>query len=119
MNVNINKTRGDSIIDELAKFGYEAYAHDGSAQVLIRPIDQSSDAHPRTLPIELTSQLNNARGSVLIALRMRAVAKAETAPVAPAIDATVIKTPGFGDILGDSGLKLDPILRTGEDFGAE
>lgn len=136
MNVNINKARGDAIIDELAKYGYEAYTHDGSAQVLIRPSDPSASAHLRTLPIELTSQLNNARGSVLIALRMRALAK-RVAEVQAAVDAVppdaivaadattgeakVIRAPGFGDpeefkkqVMND-----DPILRAGEDFGAE
>ncbi len=113
MNVNINKARGDAIIDELAKFGYEAYAHEGSAQVLIRPSNPDPEAHPRTLPIELTSQLNNARGSVLIALRMRdALKKADAqAAAVEAIDAKVIRAPGFGD----APAAKDPILNDGED----
>jgi hypothetical protein len=131
MNVNINKARGDAIIAELARYGYEAYVSGDpatSAQVLVRPILHADydNCKTQTLPIELSSQLNNARGSVLIALRIKMAAqmaetaaakKAETEAAAQAVEAAIVKAPGFGD--GPSGLKHDPILRAGEDFGAE
>lgn len=107
MNFNINKARGDAIIDEMARCGYELYAHE--AQVLVRQIP---GVEQKPLPGDLRSWPNH-RGSVLIALRARAAAKQATVTVAePIVEPVVpvINKPGFGD--------ADPILQ-GADFGAE
>lgn len=128
MNENISKAYGDGIIDELAEYGYEAYLNE--AQVLLRLINRSHDAVTQTLPIALTSRLNNNRGCVLVALRMRdaialeakrvAAQQAAAAADAAIIEATVIKTPGFGEVsTEDSTVAKDPILTDLEDFGAE
>jgi hypothetical protein len=111
MNININRARGEAIIDEMAKCGYELYAHE--AQVLVRPL---AGATQKDLPGDLRSWPNH-RGSVLIALRARATAQqAVVTEAAPIVEPTtpVINKPGFGD--GGSDLADDPIIK-GADFG--